>query len=146
LTDKINPLERQVLNFIREYGLVSGGEVVLVAVSGGPDSLCLLQTMVNFKAELNLELHIAHLDHGLRGEESEQDAAFVAELAGRLGIPVTVEKRDVQAWNAERRTSLEEAAREVRYRFFADTARKTGATRVAVGHNRDDQVETVLLH
>jgi len=146
LTGKINPLERQVLNFIREYGLVSGGEVVLVGVSGGPDSLCLLQTMLNLKAELNLELHVAHLDHGLRGEESEQDAAFVAELAGRLGITVTVEKRDVQAWNAERRTSLEEAAREVRYRFFADTARKTGATRVAVGHNRDDQVETVLLH
>jgi tRNA(Ile)-lysidine synthase len=146
LTAKRNSLERQVLNFIREYGLVSGGEVVLVAVSGGPDSLCLLQTMVNLKAELDLELHIVHLDHGLRGEESEQDAVFVAELAGKLGIPATVEKRDVKAWNEEKRTSLEEAAREVRYRFFADTARKTGATRVAVGHNRDDQVETALLH
>ncbi len=140
------PLEKRVLGYIREYGLVSGGETVLAAVSGGADSVCLLSVLNSLHEELNIKLHVAHLDHGLRGAESAADAQYVAELAQKLGIPLTIEKRDVNEWNRQRKTSLEEAAREVRYQFLDETARQAGATRVAVGHTRDDQVETVLLH
>lgn len=140
------PLEKRVLGYIREYGLVSGGETVLAAVSGGADSVCLLNILNSLRDELDIQLHVAHLDHGLRGEQSAADACYVEQLAQKLGLPSTVEKRDVNEWNKQRKTSLEEAAREVRYRFLDDVARQVGASRVAIGHTRDDQVETVLLH
>jgi len=146
LSAKVDPLERRVLSFIGEYALISGGETVLVAVSAGPDSVCLLHLLNSLKVELGIKLYIAHLDHGLRGVEAEADAAYVSELAAKLGLPIESEKRDVRTWNEQRRTSLEEAAREVRYHFLDDVARQVRASRVAVGHTRDDQVETVLLH
>jgi tRNA(Ile)-lysidine synthase len=139
-------LEKRILSFIREYGLVSGNEKVVVAVSGGPDSVCLVHLLNAVKDHLNIQLHIAHLDHGLRGEESEAEADYVSKLAEKLGLPLTIETRDVGKWSREKKISLEEAAREVRYRFLDETARQAGATRVAVGHTRDDQVETTLMH
>ncbi len=138
--------ERRANAFIREYGLLSGSGKVLVAVSGGPDSVCLLQVLNNLKDVLGIQLHIAHLDHGLRGAESAAEAEYVSGLAEKLGIPVSIERQDVREWNARRKMSLEEAAREVRYRFLDGIARQVGATRVAVGHTRDDQVETTLMH
>lgn len=139
-------MERRVIELIRKYGLLTGGETVLVAVSGGQDSVCLLHILISLQKELNILLHVAHLDHSLRGEEAEDDARYVKDLADRLSIPATIEKRDVREYNKERKTSLEEAAREVRYRFLDEVAEKTGASRIAVGHTRDDQVETLLLH
>ncbi|MEI6186840.1 MAG: tRNA lysidine(34) synthetase TilS, partial [Dehalococcoidia bacterium] len=141
-----NTLEKRVSSFVREYGLLSGGEKVLVAVSGGPDSVCMLHALNNLRETLDIQLHIAHLDHGLRGDESAADAGYVGSLAASLGIPATIEKRDVAEWRLKSKTSLEEAAREVRYRFLESTARQVGAKRVAVGHTRDDQVETTLMH
>jgi len=138
-------LEKRIGGFIREYGLISGGEKVLVAVSGGPDSVCMLHVLNNLKEMLDIQLHVAHLDHSLR-DESGADAQYVANLASSLGIPVTVEKSDVAEWKSSRKISLEEAAREVRYRFLEGTARQTGAKRVAIGHTRDDQAETTLMH
>jgi tRNA(Ile)-lysidine synthase len=145
LPPKSTALAKRISSFIKEYGLISGGEKVLVAVSGGPDSVCMLHVLNNLKEVLDIQLHAAHLDHGLRGE-SAADAEYVASLASSLGIPVTVEKRDVAEWQSKRKISLEEAAREVRYRFLDGAARQSGAKRVAVGHTRDDQAETTLMH
>jgi len=139
-------LEQRISRFIRENSLVTSGSCLLLAVSGGPDSTCLLHLLVCLKKELGIELHVAHLDHQLRGADSEADADYVAELALKLGVPATIEKRDVKAHRKEKRISLEEAAREVRYRFLADTAAIVGARRIATGHTLDDQVETILMH
>lgn len=139
-------IERRVVNQVREYGLLSGGETVLVAVSGGQDSVCLLHVLNSLQKELDISLYVAHLDHGLRGVEAEADAQYVKELAAGLGIPATIEKRDVNKFNKQKKTSLEEAAREVRYRFLDEVAEQVGASRIAVGHTRDDQVETLLMH
>jgi len=108
-----NALEKRISGFIREYGLISGGEKVVVAVSGGPDSVCMLHALNSLKEIHDIQLHIAHLDHGLRSE-SGADAEYVANLASSLGIPATIEKRDVAEWRSKRKISLEEAAREVR--------------------------------
>lgn len=137
-------VEERVRDFLKRHN--PGGQRLLVAVSGGADSVCLLHTLTNLREELNLNLHAAHLDHGLRGAEAEADAAYVSRLASRLGVPATIEKRDVAAYKKTHRLSTEEAAREVRYRFLAETAASTGSDMVAVGHTRDDQVETVLMH
>ncbi len=139
-------LEQQVLHFIREQGLVREPEKLVVAVSGGPDSVCLLYVLVNLRAQLGITLHVAHLNHQLRGVEAEADARYVTNLARKLKIPATIESREVRSYRAKRRISLEEAAREVRYHFLAEVARSTGAERVAVGHTLDDHIETILMH
>ncbi len=143
-------IEAMVRRSILACGPPPVGRRLLVAVSGGADSVCLLHVLAalgDFIAEeLGLSLHVAHLDHGLRGAESTADARYVARLARRLGIEVTVERRDVAGYRREHRLSLEGAAREVRYRFLAETALVVSAGWVATGHTRDDHAETVLMH
>ncbi len=140
------PPEQRALQFIRQHRLMNTGETLVVAVSGGPDSVCMLHILSKLQPELDIKLHSAHLNHRLRGAESRADAEYVAELAQRLGIPATIEERDVPAYRAEHRLSLEEAAREVRYVFLAEVAKKVGASRVAVGHTVDDHLETIIMH
>jgi len=139
-------LEQRVLNFIQEHHLVSSQSTLLVAVSGGPDSVCLLHILVKLREELNIRLYVAHLDHQLRGVESEADAHYVSDLAHQLAIPAILEQRDVKAYQAQQHLSLEEAAREVRYTFLSQVAESIGANRVAVGHTTDDHIETILMH
>ncbi|MEW5761858.1 MAG: tRNA lysidine(34) synthetase TilS [Bacillota bacterium] len=131
---------------LRRYAMVAPGDGVVAGVSGGPDSVALLDLLFRLREEFNLRLTVAHLNHMLRGREAEEDAAFVAGLAARYGLPFTGERVDVRAYRAVHGGSLEEAAREVRYAFFARVAGETGAARVALGHNADDQAGTVLFH
>lgn len=139
-------VEQKVLHYIREHRLIAEPQTVLVAVSGGADSVCLLHILRLLQKELLVSLHVAHLDHQLRGEASEADARFVADLAQKWGLPATIEKRDVRGYQTAHGLSLEEAAREVRYIFLAQLAQKLGAACVAVGHTLSDQLETILLH
>lgn len=143
-------LKQRVFRFIQSEGLIPGkaGEnpKMLVGVSGGPDSVCLLHILDQLGDSLGVRLHVAHLNHMLRGVDSDADARYVAEFSGTLGISATVEKRDVEAYRKEHRLSLEEAAREVRYDFFSQVAESVGAVGIALGHTQDDQVETILMH
>ena len=138
-------LEQRVRDSLAESGL-TGGKTLVVAVSGGPDSLALLFALHRLSEELSVDLHGAHLDHGIRGEASAADARFVADIFSRLGVGLTNELADVPSHQAEHGQSLEEAAREVRYSFLARVAATQHADAVAVGHTRDDQVETVMLN
>ncbi|MFA5309206.1 MAG: tRNA lysidine(34) synthetase TilS [Dehalococcoidales bacterium] len=145
-TAKIPPLEQQVLAYIRARKLAASGQTLVVAVSGGPDSVCLLHILAALREELGITLHIAHLNHQLRGKDSVADAAYVAGLAKRLDIPATIASRDVRAYRAQHRLTLEEAAREVRYAFLGEVAANIGAAGIAVGHTADDHIETILMH
>ena len=144
--ERKEPLEQRVLHFIREHHLILSQSCLLVAVSGGPDSICLVHILAKLKEALGIRLHITHLNHQLRGAESEADAQYVSNLAQRLGIPATIEKREVKAYQTLKRISLEEAAREVRYTFLAQVAGAIGVSQVAVGHTMDDNIETILMH
>jgi tRNA(Ile)-lysidine synthase len=139
-------LEQGVSSFLREHHLTTSRKPLLVAVSGGPDSVCLLHVLNAIKKDLGLKLHVVHLDHQLRSDASVADAQYVLDLCHKLGIPVTIEQRNVRLYQKEHKLSLEEAAREVRYGFFVEVAESIGAERVAVGHTLDDHVETVLLN
>jgi tRNA(Ile)-lysidine synthase len=139
-------LESKVIDFIQRYSLISPEEIVVVGVSGGADSVCLLHVLAKWQKGLGIKLHVAHLNHQLRGVESEADAKYVSNLAGSLGIPITIDRQDVAAYRIERNFSVEEAARELRYAFLAKVAREVGANRIGIGHTRDDQVETILMH
>ena len=144
-------LKQRVFRFIQKEGLIPGetdekGRKMLVGVSGGADSVCLLHILDQLKGILGISLHVAHLNHMLRGVDSDSDAHYVAEISGTLGIPAIIEKRDVEVYRKEHRLSLEEAAREVRHVFFAEVAESIGAWCIALGHTQDDQVETILMH
>ncbi len=131
---------------ISEHHMFAPGDAVIVGVSGGPDSLCLSHALLALQDELELHLHLAHLDHGIRGEESLADADYVEGLAREWGIPATVQHGNVPQYAREQKLAIEEAARRMRYLFLGRVAQEVGATCVAVGHNADDQVETILMH
>lgn len=131
---------------VERYQMFAPGDLVVVGVSGGPDSVALLYWLKSYATTVPISLHVAHLNHMLRDKDSEEDARWVASLAKDLGLPATVEARDTNALRLERRLSIEDAARQARYEFFARVVRETGASCVAVAHTADDQVETVVLH
>ncbi len=138
-------LNRSVSESLERSGLATGKHLV-VAVSGGPDSLALLYALNGLSAELDLRLHGAHLDHGLRGDQSTADAEFVSGVFNKLSLPFTADRADVAAFRRKHHLSLEEAARELRYAFLARVAKKHHADAIALGHTSDDQAETVLLN
>jgi tRNA(Ile)-lysidine synthase len=130
---------------IKRRELLQQGDRVLIAVSGGVDSCVLLDAMVRLKAEWDLKIAIVHVEHGLRGEASKGDARFVEEAAKRYGLPSYVQSFDVARHAKERKLSIQEAAREVRYAYFQEVARQTGAAKVLTAHHADDQAETVMM-
>ena len=140
----LHPTEKLVLSTIREHTMISSGERVIVAVSGGPDSVCLLEILFQLREILNVCLIVAHLDHGLRPGEDERETEFVEKLARRLGLAFTHERAE-QLANAHG-ASLEERAREIRYRFFERVLNEHHAQRVALGHHMNDQAETVFMN
>jgi len=139
-------LAEQVAGFITRERLLAPGTTVVVGVSGGADSLVLLHVLVQLRERMDLTVVAATLDHGLRGAAGAEDAAFVRQTADEWRVRVITGRADVAALAAARRLNVEEAARQVRYTFLLRAARQVGADTVAVGHNRDDQAETVLMH
>lgn len=127
---------------ISDYSLIQKGDTVLIGVSGGPDSLALLLKLFSLKSKLGLTLHIAHLDHGFR-KDSFSDALFVKSWGKKLNLPVTI--RRLANWQNRQKGSLEEFFRDERLKFLIQTAKKIKADKVALGHNLDDQAETVLM-
>lgn len=136
----------QVLTTVRKFSMFNAGDKVLLGVSGGPDSVALTHILFQLRQELQITLHVAHLNHMFRGEEAWADAGHVAALAGSLDIPANIESVDVPALIKRQGLSAQVAARLARYDFFRNTAQKVGARRVALGHHADDQAETVLLN
>ena len=117
-----------------------------MAVSGGPDSVALAHLLLTLAVEYSLRPAIAHLNHCLRGSDSDHDAEFVIALARQLGVPVYAERKDVLAFQRSRRLSLEEAGRRIRYDFFDAVSAKYGFNKIALGHHSDDNAELVLLN
>jgi len=137
-------MQKKVKEFIREHKMVKPGDRVVVAVSGGADSVCLLCLLAELREELGIELAAVHVHHGLRGEEADRDAAFTRNLAEGLGIPCTVVHKDVAGYAKALGKSVEEAGRELRYQALHEAASAWGGAKIAVAHHREDQAETIL--
>ncbi len=142
---KLASLEKRVLETIRTYRMLAPGEHAVVAVSGGADSTALLLCLHALIPLLGCNLTVAHLNHRLRGEEGDEDEAFVRRLSADLGLPYESENIEVKVEAAAEKQNLEQAAREKRYDFLRRVAEKSGAQKIAVGHTRNDQAETVLF-
>ena len=131
---------------IKQYDMLHEGDTVVVGVSGGPDSVALLHTLISISAGWSLRLVVAHLNHKLRGSAADEEAAFVGRLARSLGIPCEIQSENVSKFRIEQRLSLQEAARTIRYAFYDDVASRHGADKIALGHQAHDNAESVLIH
>lgn len=132
----------KVLSADAEYHMTEKGDAVVAALSGGADSVSLVHILRELSAELGITVSACHINHHLRGEESDRDMRFCEELCGRLGIPLTVREADVRSFQ-RKHESLEECARRVRYDFFAEVSQ---GKKLATAHNANDCAETVLLN
>ncbi|MCJ7617737.1 MAG: tRNA lysidine(34) synthetase TilS [Desulfobacterales bacterium] len=146
LKDYKNKLIKTVGATIKAYRMIEPGDSVIVGVSGGPDSVALLHIILSLAQRFSLRVGVAHLNHSLRQKDSDDDAEFVASLARKFDLPCYIKKEDVSKYRHEKKLSLEEAARIVRYRFFESVAEKYMFNKIALGHNADDNAELVIMH
>ena len=137
---------QNVKTTVQRFNLLSPGERILIAVSGGSDSVALLHLLEELREEFRLQLEVAHLQHGIRGDDAKEDARFVGELATKLDLAFHLKEVDLpQMKSAAGKGNLEALARAERYRFFADVVRDRKLDKVATAHTQDDQAETVLM-
>jgi tRNA(Ile)-lysidine synthase len=130
---------------IAKHRLISPRDTVLAAVSGGPDSVCMLHALLSLREELGFDVKVAHLDHGFRADDSRADAEFVRDLASGFGLPCISEEENVPRFLLSHSMSKQDAARMIRYRFLIRVSKLEYCQRVATGHTADDQAETVLM-
>jgi tRNA(Ile)-lysidine synthase len=131
---------------IKKHSMLDPGDKVLAGVSGGADSIALLHILLKLASEFDLSLGIAHFNHGLRPAESERDAEFVKSVAENLNLPFYNQKVDVKNFSIHHKLSIEEAGRVLRYKFLNETAQKHGFDKIALGHQKEDMAETILIN
>lgn len=139
-------MQKKIQIFMEQYHMIENGDHVLAGVSGGADSVCLLRVLCELREWMGFSLSAVHVEHGIRGEESLSDAAFVRALCDTLDVPLLSFSVDAPGRAVERHQSLEEAARDLRYDCFYEACRQLGANRLAVAHHGDDCAETLLFH
>ena len=136
---------KQVKTFMEQWNMVPPGSRVLAGVSGGADSVCLCLLLKELSTQMDFTVEVVHVEHGIRGEESRQDAAFVEKLCKTHEILCRVVHVDVPAYAKEAHLGEEEAARVLRYRVFAEVAKETPGVRIALAHHLEDNAETMLF-
>lgn len=138
-------VEEQVYNCIKRYNLINEGDRLIIGVSGGPDSICLLHIMNLLKQKLKIEIYVAHINHMLR-EEADSETQYVQTFCNKLGIECFIKKINVEEYSKQHKIGTEEAGRIIRYNFFYEVAKKVSANKIATAHNSNDKAETVLLN
>ena len=131
---------------IKKYNMLESGDKVIIGVSGGPDSLCLLHLLNKLKSNFDLELYVVHVNHGLRGNNADEDEKFVKRFADSLNLPVFTKCIEIKRLAEINKITIEEAGREARYSYFTSVLKQVGGNKIAVGHNKCDRVETLLLN
>lgn len=139
-------LIEKVEKTVFEYDMLEKNDSVLVGVSGGTDSTALIYILNEIALLFSLKLGIAHLNHSLRGNDSDNDARFVVSVSEKLHLPCFIEKTDVIKYKTENRLSIEEAGRRLRYAFFENIAQREGFNKIALGHTSDDNAELILMY
>lgn len=138
-------LIQKIRETISRYSMLSHGDNVLIGLSGGPDSVCLAVLLVNLRNDFNLSLNAVYIDHGLRPEEVEKEIEFCKSFCAERDIVFYMKRVDVRNYANDRRLNVQESARELRYIIYDEVSDMTNASKIALGHNADDQAETVLM-
>ena len=138
-------LKEEVLNTIKKYNLIKNGDKIVIGVSGGPDSICLLHVLNNLKKELNFEIYVAHINHMIR-KEADEETEYVKKICEDLGIECYIKRIDVQKIANNLKRGTEETGRKIRYEFFEEILEKTSSNKIATAHNNNDKIETILMN
>ncbi len=141
----MDKLIRKVLKTIEKYNMIEKGDMIVLAISGGPDSTCLLDILNQIKEQLKISLMVAHVHHGIRKKEADVEARFIRLKSFHLNLPFQQKSLSVPRMAKEKGLSIEQAGRRARYEFFQELADKYQAQKIALGHHADDQVETILM-
>ena len=141
----INMLKEQVLNTIKKYDLINENDKIICGVSGGPDSICMLDILKDLKEELKFELIVCHVNHLIR-EEAISDEEYVVNYCKENNIKCYVKRIDVKKYADNNKQGTEEAGRNVRYEFFEEILQKEGANKIAIAHNKNDKIETIIMN
>ncbi len=136
---------KQLLTTVEEHQLIKSGDKIVVAISGGPDSVSLIHLLHRLKSRLGIELYGAHLNHNIRGIDAQMDARYVLNLCEELNIICFIKSADVESYGKKNQLTSEQAGRILRYEFFDEVLKKVEADKIAVAHNKNDQGETVLM-
>lgn len=140
----VNLIE-EVEGLISRYNMLTMGDKVIVGVSGGPDSVCLIHILYRLKEKYNLTLYAAHINHCIRGIEADKDEKYVEKLCESLGIECFILRKNIEQLAKQKGISSEMAGREVRYKFFENLKKELSANKIAVAHNANDRAETILM-
>ena len=142
-------MREKILETIKKYNMIENGEKVVLAVSGGPDSICMLDILNDIKndvtIDINFEIVVAHVNHMIR-KEAEEDEKYVKKYCEEKQIEFYSKSIDVQKMANNNKIGIEEAGRKARYDFFNEILERTNAQKIAIAHNKNDKVETVLMH
>ena len=141
----INMLKEQVLNTIKKYDLINENDKIICGVSGGPDSICMLDILKDLKEELKFEIVVCHINHLIR-EEAISDEEYVVNYCKENNIKCYVKRIDVKKYANNNKQGTEEAGRNVRYEFFEEILQKEEANKIAIAHNKNDKIETIIMN
>ena len=138
-------MKEKLLETIKKYNLIENGDRLVIGVSGGPDSVCLLHTLNELKNELNFKIYVAHINHMIR-EEADEETEYVKDFCEKLGIECYIKRIDVVKIANNLKRGTEETGRQIRYEFFNEILEKTSSNKIATAHNSNDKVETILMN
>ena len=138
-------MKQKILQTIKKYSLIENGDSIVIGVSGGPDSICLLHVLNELKNELNFKIYVAHINHMIR-EEADSETEYVKEFCEKLGIECYIKRIDVIKIANNLKRGTEETGRKIRYEFFNEVLEKTVSNKIATAHNNNDKVETILMN
>ena len=138
-------LEARVLETVKKYNMIKDEDKVVIGVSGGPDSMTLLNILNNLKEKLNIKIYVAHINHMIR-KEADEETEYVRQFCENIGVDFFAKRVKVEEEAKKQKIGTEEAGRNIRYEFFEEVAKKVGANKIATAHNSNDNAETVLMN
>ena len=138
-------MKQKILETIKKYNLIESGDKIVIGVSGGPDSICLLNILNQIKNELNFEIYVAHINHMIR-KEADEETEYVKDFCKKINVECFVKRIDVEKIANNLKRGTEETGRKIRYDFFEEILQKTNSNKIATAHNNNDKIETILMN
>ena len=139
-------MKQKIIQTIKKYNLINSGDKIVLGVSGGPDSIAMLDILNQLKDEMNFEIYVVHVNHNIRGKDADEDEEYVKKYCEKYNIKFFAKKIDVPTIAKTEKIGTEEAGRKVRYEYFEEILKETKSNKIAIAHNKNDKVETIIMH